>query len=165
MGKRHIDGLGTALVQIAKQANRYRNDGLAKALTIVEKGGIEALRHEVDIRNAYFIPLEIDSDLVTDVLDKNIIQQGNEFQDVLMVEACMALHDKFRFGPKRLKEFAEMLNYHISCVNDRDKHHEHYVKILDHAEYLNEECDSHFDLNRIRQIEEAEDRSYEKERK
>ena len=40
---------------------RARMDGLAYALEIVEKGGIEALKKELKVRNAYFIPMEISS--------------------------------------------------------------------------------------------------------
>ena len=40
---------------------KARMDGLAYALEIVEKGGVEALKKELKVRNAYFIPMEISS--------------------------------------------------------------------------------------------------------
>lgn len=42
-----------------KKIHRYRMDGMAYALKIVEQGGVEALRQEVKTRTAAFIPLEV----------------------------------------------------------------------------------------------------------
>lgn len=50
-----------------QKAHRFRMDGMAMALRIVEERGVEGLREEVKTRNAMFIPLEVTRKSVEDL--------------------------------------------------------------------------------------------------
>lgn len=138
-----------------RKVQQYRNDGMAKALEIVKAGGVEALEKEVTYRNARFYPLELTPDIMKPILE----EQSSNLQDMLAVCFCMALYDAEHFGMKRLNRVVDRFNYFSNCSLEFDYHGEHYVKVSDFSELLNEECKSHFDIEAIRRIEEMEERT------
>lgn len=159
--KQHIDNVTKILGMVGKNANKYRLEGMAKALDILKAGGQEALEHEVKFRNAYFVPLEISEDAAMDILATTVKQQYSDLQDLIIVEACMALYDEFGFREKRLNRFVRKVNYHTDGTTSRDENGEHFVKVKDFAQFLNDNCKAHFDVDRIKFLGDEEDRAYE----
>ena len=131
-----------------------RMDGMARALEIAEKDGIEALRKQIEFRNVYFVPLEIsrkDALEIYGLLSMRVLQ-------TFMILAKSTLREKWGFAKKRLEEFQEHFDHLVECVDALDPEGQHYARISDYAKMLKEECDVDSDLKTLLKIEEENDK-------
>ena len=131
------------------KVNQYRMDGMAYAYELARDKGVDALKDEIERRKAVFVPLEMSRDYVYKVLS----EMEDNLNDFMAVCACMALHDEFGFSTKRLERFVEKYNYLAKCSMELDKNGEHYVRVSDFAEFLNENCGAQFNVEKIKEIE------------
>lgn len=78
-----------------------RLDGMAFALRVAEKDGIEGLRKELKFRNAHFVPLEITAEGRKEIcswITARVVQ-------TLLTMVLATLRDEDGWGEKRLKRF------------------------------------------------------------
>lgn len=128
-----------------KKIHRYRMDGMAYALRIVEKDGVEGLRAEVKARGAKFIPLEATSDAIRDLnamLGDRIL---NTFGAVML----FSLNEEFKFGKDRMNRFFDAFKKNCSMIMDLDPFGSHYEKISEYAEQLQKKYGIDLDLDKI----------------
>lgn len=137
------------MAKIDKNLQKMRNDGMVYALGIVKEKGIEELEKEIRYRKATYVPCEVTRDLMAEL----IRNQSENLQDMLLVIVLMALHDKFGFGSRRMKEFVKEYNRQNLATMNLDLNGEHYVYVYEFAEWLNENCDANFNIEKIKSIE------------
>lgn len=135
-----------------QKAHRFRMDGMAMALRIVEERGVEGLREEVKTRNAMFIPLEVTRKSVEDL---NAFL-GNRILNTYRTKMLFTLNQKFGFGPKRLMKFYEEFGNTVDMVTCLDPFGNPYDKISEHAEFINEKLGNLLAVDAIKRIEEEE---------
>lgn len=109
-----------------KDYNRGRNDGLAMALRIVEKDGIEGLRKEIKFRGV----TGIHTTLAKKELDQASKQIKEMTLDTMIVLAVATLHDEFDFGQKRCQRFMDRLELKAGCLIDNLATWPDYIKAI-----------------------------------
>ena len=97
-----------------KDYNSGRNDGLAIALTIVERDGIEGLRKEIRFRGV--------TNIHTSMAKKELNEAARKIKemtlDTMLVLAVATLHDEFDFGAKRCQRFIDRMIKKADCMLD-----------------------------------------------
>lgn len=106
-----------------------RMAGMAYALGIAEKKGIDGLRKELQMRGALRVGLLIDNDR----LDKAFEILATTLYGNIMTTALSALADSEGFGEKRLRRFKEAYNHKSMCLVSLDQYAEHFVTFEDMA--------------------------------
>ena len=109
-----------------KDYNRGRNDGLAMALRIVERDGIEGLRKEIKFRGV----TGIHTALAKKELDQASKQIKEMTLDTMIVLAVATLHDEFDFGQKRCQRFMDRLELKAGCLIDNLATWPDYIKAI-----------------------------------
>lgn len=137
-----------------KKAYRYRMDGMAYALRIVEGQGIEALKQEVKTRGAVFIPLEVTREATMQV---NAFL-ADRILNTFIATALFTIHDKFGFGQKRLLDFYKVFGHNCDMVSDLDPFGNNYEKISDYAKILKEKYGIDINIEKITMIEDENTR-------
>lgn len=89
-----------------------RNEGMAYALRIAEKEGIEALRADLEKRRVIGLKLQIPQKEIERASNQIKVQTVNR----VLLLACMVLRDEFEFGGKRLGRFIDRFNLKTSCM-------------------------------------------------
>lgn len=103
-----------------------RNDGLALALTIVKRDGIEALRDEIKFRGAN----GINTAMAKKELNAACEKIKNMTLDTMTVIAIATLHDEFEFGQKRCQRFMDRLEEKADCIIDDLASWDDYIKAI-----------------------------------
>lgn len=104
-----------------------RMAGMAYALGIAEKKGIDGLRKELQMRGALRVGLLIDNDR----LDKAFEILATTLYGNIMTTALSALADSEGFGEKRLRRFKEAYDHKSMCLVSLDQYAEHFVTFED----------------------------------
>lgn len=132
-----------------------RLDGMAFALKVAEKDGIEGLRKEIEFRNANFVPLEISVEGRREIcswVTARVVQ-------TLLTMVLATLRDTERWGEKRLKRFKTAFEKKCEAVDALDPDGEHYARISDYAEMLEKECNICMDLEVIFKVQQDTDKN------
>lgn len=132
-----------------QKAHKFRMDGMAMALRIVEEQGVEGLREEIKTRKAMFIPLEVTRKSVEDL---NAFL-GSRILNTYRTEMLFTLNQKFGFGPKRLLKFYEEFGHTVDMAQCLDPFGKPYEKMSEHAEIVNQKVGNLLDVEEIKRIE------------
>lgn len=108
---------------------RGRNEGMAFALQIAEKKGIDGLREECRFRGATSVPSQIPKE----VYDEYEQRVKSCTIDTVMSMSLIALVDSFGFGKKRLERFRDEFEHYCQQLVGE------YVSWPDIVEALKEE--------------------------
>lgn len=108
---------------------RGRNEGMAFALQIAEKKGLEGLREECEFRGATNVPSQIPKEAF-DECERRVKACTI---DTVMSMSLIALVDAFGFGRKRLERFRNEFEHYIGQMTGA------YVSWPDIVEALKEE--------------------------
>lgn len=130
-----------------------RLDGMAFALRVAEKDGIEGLQKELKFRNAHFVPLEITAEGRKEIcswITARVVQ-------TLLTMVLATLRDEDGWGEKRLKRFKAAFEKKCEAVDALDPDGEHYARISDYAEMLEKECNICMDLETIFKVQQDTD--------
>lgn len=141
--------------------HQYRNDGLAFAMRIIDKDGVDGLKKEVQNRKAFFIPFDFGREeckAMYSMLAERILATYNSV-------ALFTLHDKWGFGKKRLERFRDDFNEQCEMINACDKFGERYVTIVDMAKEIMEKYDLELDMEQIGNVDKINKAEEEKSRK
>lgn len=130
-----------------------RLDGMAFALKVAEKDGIEGLRKEVKFRNANFMPLEISTEGKREICSWVTARVVQTFLTMVLA----TLRDTEKWGEKRLKRFQAAFEEKCEGVDALDPDGEHYARISDYAEMLKKECNICMDLDVIFKVQQDTD--------
>lgn len=101
-----------------------RMDGMAYALRIAKKEGIEGLEEELKRRGITGVNLPASHKEIDQELDKIKMQ----VLDTVLAMSCLVLRNEFHFGEKRLNRFKERFNFETSCLEDG---HTTWVDVLE----------------------------------
>lgn len=93
-----------------------RNDGMALALRIAEKDGIDGLREEIRRRGLQNYSLNVPQKELDKA--KTVITQRTI--DMVMAIGCLTLHDEFGFSQKRLQRWIDRFMSKCSGLCDPD---------------------------------------------
>lgn len=112
-----------------KKDEQLRREGMAYALRVAEKEGIEGLREELERRNATGIPMSVSN------AELHKFSQAVKHNVVFYVSVLArgVLVDKFDFDADQLKQFNEAFNFRADCLS------EDYTTWQDQIDTLNEE--------------------------
>ncbi|MGN0416952.1 hypothetical protein [Anaerostipes faecalis] len=91
-----------------------RMDGMAYALRIAKKEGIEGLEEELKRRGITGMNLPASHKEIDQELDKIKMQ----VLDTVLAMSCLVLRDEFNFGAKRLNRFKDRFNFKTECLQD-----------------------------------------------
>ena len=91
-----------------------RMDGMAYALRIAKREGIEGLEEELKRRGITRVNLPASHKEIDQELDKIKMQ----VLDTVLAMSCLVLRNEFCFGEKRLNRFKERFNFETSCLED-----------------------------------------------
>lgn len=107
-----------------------RLEGMAQALRIAKKNGIDGLEDDLKMRNITGLPCAV-SRAAMDECIKNI--KANVV-DTFTILVAYTLHEKFGFGEVRLDRFIREFNFQAECLADD------YCSWEDQIAVLREEC-------------------------
>lgn len=141
--------------------HQYRNDGLAFAMKIIDKDGVDGLKKEVQNRKAFFIPFDFGREeckAMYSMLAERILATYNSV-------ALFTLHDKWGFGKKRLERFRDDFNEQCEMISTWDRFGEHYVTIKDMADELCSKYGIDLNDNQLEVIDEENKKKDEEERR
>ena len=93
---------------------KARMDGMAYALRIAQKEGVEGLEKDLKRRGITGISLPASHKEIDRELDKIKMQ----ILDTVLAMSCMVLRDNFSFGTKRLNRFKEKFNFKTECLQE-----------------------------------------------
>lgn len=127
---------------------KARMDGLAYALEIVEKGGVEALKTELKVRNAYFIPMEISRRKAAEVSEMLAHRILETFTPTVM----FSLNQEFHFGKDRLLRWKDAFINLCDMMDAIDPFGCQYETARDYAEVLKQKYGIEFDWDSIDEI-------------
>lgn len=106
--------------------NSGRNDGLAMALTIVERDGVEALREEIKFRGV--------TGLHTGLAKKELNKASQKIKemtlDTMVIMSVATLRDEFDFGAKRCQRFIDRMMVKAECLVDDIATWDDYIKMI-----------------------------------
>lgn len=91
---------------------RARREGMAYALDIARKKGIEGLEEDFRIRGITGIPIGVPQSAIDKVVE-NIKQQTIDTVNIL---TAMTLHDEFGFGASRIERFRKRFDFKTECL-------------------------------------------------
>lgn len=94
--------------------SQARMDGMAYALRIAKREGIEGLEEELKRRGITRVNLPASHKEIDRELDKVKMQ----VLDTVLAMSCLVLRNEFCFGEKRLNRFKERFNLETSCLED-----------------------------------------------
>lgn len=124
---------------------KARMDGLAYAIEIVEKGGIEALKTELKVRNAYFIPMEISKRKAAEVSE----MLAHRILATFVPTVMFSLNQEFGFGKDRLLRWKDAFIGLCDMMDATDPFGCNYETARDYAEVLKDKYDIEFDWDTI----------------
>lgn len=107
-----------------------RIEGMAQALRIAKKSGIDGLETELKARNILNWPLNIPKDSMEKFVDA--VKQS--VYEAFLVMTVATLHDEFGFEQKELSDFMTRINQKSECISDE------YCSWKDMADTIKEEC-------------------------
>lgn len=112
----------------------WRMQGMIYALKIAKEEGIDALERNIRNRNVLEAPFNMD--------EKAMQKFYKKISDVLYTNMLSAflytLHDAFEFDGEKLKLASEEFTKNTEAINDLDYMGQHYVRLQDYAEELNQ---------------------------
>ncbi len=114
---------------------RLRMEGMIAACAIAERDGVDALKKDIQHRGIVKAPITITDAQIQEFFG---MISSNVYHNTLTI-AAMVLHDKYKFGSKRLNDFATYFANYTKSSMDLDYLGEHYVTLEDYAIYLREE--------------------------
>ena len=132
-----------------KKIYAARMQGLAYALDIVKKGGVEALEKEIKARGAYYVPMEISYELVMEL--KNLI--ADRILSTFAPAVMFTLHDTFGFGKDRLLRWKNAFMKRCDMMSTFDPFGVPYEKVMDYATILTEKYGLEFEWDKIEDVE------------
>lgn len=94
--------------------SQSRMDGMAYALRIAKREGIEGLEEELNRRGITGINLPASHKEIDREIDKIKMQ----VLDTVLAMSCLVLRNEFCFGEKRLNRFKERFSFETSCLED-----------------------------------------------
>lgn len=110
------------------QVMQGRNEGLAMALRIVQKGGVEALEKEVEFRRLRGLNTKLTM-AEYKAFEKKI---RHEYALAFIPMVLLTLHDQFGFGRERCHRFSERFKMKIDGLVDSDSgvNYKDYLKAV-----------------------------------
>lgn len=135
-----------------------RMQGMIYAYNIVKDGGKEALEADLRRRNFLKAPMKFTSKQLQEFYHEVTSNLYNN----MMTGVLYTLHDKYRFGQKRLEDFKRAFDYNVKCTLDLDYMGEHYVKMEDYAIELNSKFGMGIDIARVAASQDSYDEKDEK---
>ena len=119
-----------------------RMQGMICALNLAKKDGIEALERDIRTRNVLKAPMKFTESQMREFWNA---LSTNLYNTMLTVVATV-LHDYYKFGSKRLKEFKDHYNKRTEQTLDLDYIGIHYVTLTDYAAELNKKYNLGIDM-------------------
>lgn len=114
-----------------------RREGMAYAYDFAKKNGIEALEKELKMRNATKMPLSVNKKVTDDVI--NMLSEN--CRQTVMCLMAYTIHDKFRFGKKRLKQLLDAFEENTNFL------YEGYTSWDDIIYVMKEECGIDYEID------------------
>ncbi len=126
------------MARIDKKMHEYRMSGARWMLDYIKEHGIEAAEKELKVRGAVFLPMEISTKQLDDMVDR---VKMNTLDTVLILSA-VTLRDAFDFGETRIQRFIDKFNEKTECLVDD------YCTWEDNIKMLEEETGIHLGIRR-----------------
>lgn len=120
----------------------------------IKTEGMEAWERDMKKRNITKLPITVtekEMDACYDQLSAWIYHN-------MLTGMLYTLHDKCKFGRKRIREFKEEVDKNINATFDLDYMGEHYVRLEDFAAELNEKYDVGINVNLVAAFQYSHDK-------
>jgi len=103
-----------------------RREGMAYALRIAKKKGIDALEEDLKMRNAIGLPVGVDRKAL------NQFTENVKFNtvDTMVILMAVTLHDEFGFGEKRVQRAIDRFMFKANCLDEDYTTWQEQIEIL-----------------------------------
>lgn len=132
---------------------KLRNEGMAFALQVAKRDGIEGLETEVKKRGY----LRCSIRYTPEELNKSCDNVSDRIYQNMLTMVYAVLHDEFKFGGKRLKTFKAEFDKKVISVGEKDGLNHHWCRFEDYAEEANRLYDLGIDIEKIREVQQVND--------
>lgn len=122
-----------------------RMQGMISAYNLAEAEGLDALLADIKKRNILKAPIKV----TAKEMDEFYRRVADNIYNNMFMVVLYTLHDKYRFGAKRLKEFTARFDKNVGDTMNLDYMGEHYVRLEDYAVELNEKFNLGIDVNLV----------------
>lgn len=115
---------------------RLRREGMAYALDVAKKRGLEECERDLKMRGATQMPLSMPKKAV----DEAVERIRNCTLDTVLILTLVTLRDEFGFGEKRLRQFMKRFDSKTDCLTGD------FATWQDMKDILSEECNIHLEI-------------------
>lgn len=137
------------------KVQQARMDGFASAYEIAKSKGIEALGEEVRFRNATKLQFEIDENKANEIY-RDIMEKVYATYTTV---CYWTLNNLWHHGKKGLRAFKEAFDSYVMTINMIDYYGQRYLTFKDMAAELNEKYDIGIDMDRVDEVDLANNRN------
>lgn len=130
-----------------------RNEGMAYALRIAKKSGIEELERQVKMRGY----LKCSVRFTAEELQQSIDNIADRVYNNMLTMVYAVMHDQNGWGRKRLLRFKEEFDRKVYEVGETDEMGRHWARFEDYASEANELYGLGIDMDKIRETQTIND--------
>lgn len=137
---------------MSKNANdiiQLRNEGMAYALQIAKKDGLEELERQVKLRGALKAAM-----ISVDELNQSSRNLSDRVYNNILTIWYAVFHDKLGFGGKRIRQLKQWFDEKVYLVSEMSPMGHHWATFEDYGEEANRLCDLGIDLDKLRETQE-----------
>ena len=137
---------------MSKNANeiiQLRNEGMAYALQIAKKDGLEELERQVKLRGLLKVSMKFSKDELYQSA-QNISERV--YNNMLTIWYAV-FHDRLGFGGKRIRQLKEWFDEKVYLVGERSPMGHHWATFEDYGEEANRLYDLGIDLGKLRETQ------------
>lgn len=138
---------------MSKNANeiiQLRNEGMAYALKIAKRDGLEELEKQIEMRGL----LKVSIKFTQDELYQSIQNISERVYNNMLTMWYAVLHDRLGYGEKRLKQMKQWFDEKVYIVGEQSPMGHHWATFEDYADEANRLYDLGIDLDKLRETQE-----------
>ena len=138
---------------MSKSANeiiKLRNEGMAYALQIAKKDGLEELERQVKLRGL----LKVSVKFTPDELYESAQNISERVYNNMLTIWYAVFHDRLGFGGKRIRQLKQWFDEKVYLVGETSQFGHHWATFEDYGEEANRLYDLGIDLDKIRETQE-----------
>ena len=141
---------------MSKNANeiiQLRNEGMAYALRIAKKDGLEELERQVKLRGT----LRVSVKFTQDELYQSARNISERVYNNMLTIWYAVFHDRLGFGGKRIRQLKDWFDEKVYLVGETSPFGHHWATFEDYGEEANRLYDLGIDLDKLRETQAIND--------
>lgn len=128
---------------------KLRNEGMAYALQIAKKDGLEELERQVKIRGL----LKVSIKFTQEEIQKSIQNMSDRIYNNMLTMWYAVFHDRLNYGSKRIHRMKQWFDEKVYTVSEQSPMGHHWAEFYDYAEEANRLYNLGIDLDAIKETQ------------